>query len=629
MTTTPTPPTRSTRTTTSGPLTTGTEPTPRGAPAPGPTTPSHPLAQLWVRYREYRTRVLLAFVLSTVRKVMDVMPELLIGAAIDVVVRGSDSFVAGLLGVSDRRDQLVWLAVINAVVWVLESTFDYLAALTWRNLAQQVEHDLRLEVYAHVQGLDMAWHESRATGTTLAVVNDDVNQLERFLDTGVDKLWALALNIVLVGAVFAASSWTLTLLAFLPIPVIVVGSMWFQRRLQPRYALVRTAVSRISGLLSANLGGMATIKSFTAEGRELERVRAVSEDYRVANAEAIRASAAFVPLIRMAILAGFTTTLLLGGWMALDGRLEVGLYSVLVFMTQRLLWPLTSVGEVLDLYQRAMASVRRILALLDERPLTLPGSHEPAAVSGRLELRGVSAGYAEGPAVLHELSMLVPAGEVHAVVGPTGAGKSTLLRLLLRFADPREGQVTLDGTDLRDLTWEGLRGRLGYVAQDAFLFEGSVADNVAYGRPDASREEVVRAAEQAQAAEFVDRMPDGYDTHVGERGVTLSGGQRQRLALARAILRDPAVLILDEATSAVDNETEAAIQRSLEEVSRGRTTVMVAHRLSTVRHADRIWVLEGGRFVDAGTHDELTARPGPYADLWAVQTGVPSGTGVA
>jgi ATP-binding cassette subfamily B protein len=568
-------------------------------------------------------------VLSTVRKVMDVMPELLIGAAIDVVVRGSDSFVAGLLGVSDRRDQLVWLAVINAVVWVLESTFDYLAALTWRNLAQQVEHDLRLETYAHVQGLDMAWHESRPTGTTLAVVNDDVNQLERFLDTGVDKLWALALNIVLVGAVFAVSSWTLTLMAFLPIPVIVVGSMWFQRRLQPRYTLVRSAVSRISGLLSANLGGMATIKSFTAEDRELARVHEVSEAYRVANAEAIRASAAFVPLIRMAILAGFTTTLLLGGWMALDGRLEVGLYSVLVFMTQRLLWPLTSVGEVLDLYQRAMASVRRILALLDERPLTLPGSHEPTAVTGRLELRGVSAGYADGPDVLHDLSLLVPAGEVHAVVGPTGAGKSTLLRLLLRFADPREGQVTLDGTDLRDLTWEGLRGRLGYVAQDAFLFEGSVADNIAYGRPDASREEVVRAAEQAQAAEFVDRMPAGYDTHVGERGVTLSGGQRQRLALARAILRDPAVLILDEATSAVDNETEAAIQRSLEEVSQGRTTIMVAHRLSTVRHADRIWVLDRGRVVDAGTHDELTARPGPYADLWAVQTGSSTASEVA
>ncbi|HDS1229895.1 ABC transporter ATP-binding protein [Pseudomonas asiatica] len=582
---------------------------------------AHPLGQLWIRYRQYRPRVVLALVLSTIRKIMDVVPELLIGAAIDVVVRGSDSFVATLLGVPDRRDQLIWLAVINAVVWVLESTFDYLSSITWRNLAQQVEHDLRLEAYGHVQGLDMAWHEGHPTGSTLAVVNDDVNQLERFLDTGVDKLWTLALNIVLVGAVFAASSWTLTLLAFLPIPVIVVGSLWFQQRLQPRYTVVRHAVARISSLVSANLGGMATIKSFTAEERELERVREASEDYRLANQHAIAVSAAFVPLIRMAILAGFTTTLLLGGWMALDGRLEVGLYSVLVFMTQRLLWPLTSVGEVLDLYQRAMASVRRILTLLDERPVTLPGERVLPAVEGRLELQGVRAGYDDGPDVLHELTMTVPAGEVHAIVGPTGAGKSTLLRLLLRFADPREGQVLLDGVDLRELTWEALRGRVGYVAQDTFLFEGTVADNIAYGRPEASREEIETAARQAEASSFIEAMTQGYDTHVGERGVTLSGGQRQRLALARAILRDPAVLILDEATSAVDNETEAAIQRSLAEVSQGRTTVMVAHRLSTVRHADRIWVLEAGRVVDAGTHDELVARLGPYADLWAVQTG--------
>ncbi|WP_228393370.1 ABC transporter ATP-binding protein [Ornithinicoccus hortensis] len=566
--------------------------------------------------------MVLAFLLSTIRKIMDVVPELLIGAAIDVVVRGADSFVAGALGVESRQEQLIWLAVINAVVWILESTADYLAALTWRNLAQQVEHDMRLEAYGHVQGLDMAWHESRPTGSTLAVLNDDINQLERFLDTGVDKLYQVALNVLLVGAVFALTSVTLTVLAFLPIPVIVVGSMWFQRRLQHRYARVRATVATISGLVSANLGGMSTIKTFTAESRELERVRAASEDYKQANAEAIRASSAFVPLIRMAILTGFTTTLLLGGFYALDGRLEVGLYSVLVFMTQRLLWPLTSIGEVLDLYQRAMASVRRILHLLDERPVTVPGDVALPAVRGELELAGVRAGYGDGPDVLRQLDLHIPAGEVHAIVGPTGAGKSTVLRMLLRFADPREGAVRLDGVDLRELQWETLRGRIGYVAQDVFLFEGSVADNIAYGAPDASRDQIVRAAQQAAAEEFIQQMPDGYDTHVGERGVTLSGGQRQRLALARAILRDPAVLILDEATSAVDNETEAAIQRSLAEVTVGRTTVVVAHRLSTVRHADRIWVLEAGRVAEAGTHDELVARGGSYADLWAVQTGL-------
>lgn len=581
----------------------------------------HPLVQLWLRYRQYRSRVILAFTLSTVNKVMDVMPELLIGVAIDVVVRNENSIVATLFGIEDQFRQLVLLAIINGVVWVLESLSDYLSSLAWRNLAQQVEHDLRLEAYGHVQSLDMAWHESRSTGSTLAVVNDDVNQLERFLDFGVDRLWQLVLNIVLVGAVFAASSWTLTLLAFLPIPVIVFGSLIFQRRLTARYAKVRAAVATISGLVSANLSGMATIKTFTAEDRELERVRAASEAYRLANADAIKVSSAFVPLIRMAILAGFTTTLVLGGYYAITGQMEVALFSVLVFMTQRLLWPLTSVGEVLDLYQRAMASTRRILGLLDEKAVTLPGEVSLESVRGELDLRAVRAGYGEAPDVLRGIDLHIPAGEVHAIVGSTGAGKSTLLRMLLRFADPRSGQVLLDGVDLRELQWETLRGRIGYVAQDVFLFEGTVRDNIAYGAPQATLEQVQRAAKQAAADDFIDEMTDGYDTWVGERGVTLSGGQRQRLALARAILRDPTVLILDEATSAVDNETEAAIQRSLAEVTVGRTTVVVAHRLSTVRHAHRIWVLDAGQVIEAGTHGELVAAGGQYADLWAVQTG--------
>lgn len=583
----------------------------------------HPLAQLWLRYKHYRRRVILAFTLSSVNKVMDVMPELLIGVAIDVVVRNEDSLVSTLIGIEGQFQQLIFLAAVNGVVWVLESLTDYLSSLAWRNLAQQVEHDLRLETYGHVQSLDMAWHESHSTGSTLAIVNDDVNQLERFLDFGVDRLWQLALNIILVGAVFAASSITLTLLAFLPIPIIVFGSLIFQRRLTARYAKVRAAVARISGLVSGNLSGMATIKTFTAEGRELERVRAASEEYRQANVAAIRVSSAFVPLIRMAILGGFTVTLILGGWYAINGEMEVALYSILVLMTQRLLWPLTSVGEVLDLYQRAMASTRRILGLLDEEAVTTPGDRSIDAVRGELALREVRAGYGDGPDVLRSIEMHIPSGEVHAIVGSTGAGKSTLLRMLLRFADPRSGTVTLDGVDLRELQWETLRGRIGYVAQDIFLFEGTIAENIAYGAPGATDEQIQVAARQAAADDFIEEMPQRYATWVGERGVTLSGGQRQRLALARAILRDPAVLILDEATSAVDNETEAAIQRSLAEVTVGRTTVVVAHRLSTVRHADRIWVLDAGTVAESGTHDELVAAGGQYAELWAVQTGEP------
>lgn len=596
---------------------------PRGPAAePAPSAPTPPLRQLWRHARRHRPKVVLAVVLSVLNKVCDVAPELLIGAAVDVVANEQQSFVGRLFGIEDRFDQLTALAAITVVVWVLESVSDYFADLTWRNLAQAIEHDTRMEAYAHVQQLEVAYFEDTSSGGLMSVLNDDVNQLERFLDFGANELILTAANVVLVGVTFYLISPQLTLLAFLPIPVIVAGSLRYQRTLERRYDAVRAAAGRIAGTLSNNLGGIATIKAFTAEDREVERVAVDSRAYADANADAIRYSSAFIPLIRMAILAGFTMTLVVGGRATIDGNLEVGLFSVLVFMTQRLLWPLTRLGEVLDLYQRAMASCRRIFGLLEIEPRIQPGTRDLSEpVRGEVRFEDVWFAYGDGQPVLKGISLHIPAGQTHAIVGATGAGKSTIVKLLLRLYEPTAGRITLDGVPIDELTFRSLRGAFGFVAQDVFLFQGTVRENLAYGRPDATDEEIVAAARLAEADTFIRALPQGYDTIVGERGQKLSGGQRQRLTIARAIVRDPAVLLLDEATSAVDNETEAVIQRSLDHVSTDRTTIVIAHRLSTVRHADRIHVLEAGQVIESGTHDELVAQGGLYAALWRVQTG--------
>jgi len=588
-----------------------------------PLSPTPPLRELWGYARGHRRRVVFASSFSVANKAFDVAPELLIGAAVDVVAQGSDSFVGGVFGVEDKFTQLTILVVITVVVWLFESITEYVAVVTWRNLAQTVEHEARMDAYQHVQKLEMAYFEDRTSGGLMTVLNDDVNQLERFLDLGPHKLLITAANVVFVGVVFFVVSPILALLAFLPIPIIVVGSLAYQTRLEPRYATVRAAAGAISDTLTNGIGGMATIKAFSGEDREVERVRADSQGYRDANREAIRFSTAFNPLIRMAVLTGFTMTLIVGGRAALRGELAIGVFSMLVYMTQRLLWPLTALGETLDLYQRAMASCRRIFGLLSVEPTIAPGSRDlPQPVRGAVRFDDVRFSYSESSnEVLHGLSIDVPAGETHAIVGATGSGKSTVVKLLLRLYEPTGGTITVDDIPINQLTFGSLRQATGFVAQDVFLFHGTIRENLTYGRPDATDEEVRRATELAEAATFVEAMPDGYDTMVGERGQKLSGGQRQRLTIARAILRDPAILVLDEATSAVDNETEAAIQRSMDRVSAGRTSIVIAHRLSTVRHADRIHVMEAGLVIESGTHDELVERSGLYAALWRVQTG--------
>jgi len=579
-----------------------------------------PLVRL-IRYaRPHRARLLVSSIYSVLNKIMDLAPEILIGGAIDIVVRGEDSFLSWF-GVIDVRAQFVVLGFLTLVVWGLESLFEYLHNVGWRNLAQTVQHELRIDAYTHIQNLDVAYFEDRSTGGLMAVLNDDVNQLERFLDVGANDLIQTITAVTGVGVVFFVLSPTVALLSIIPIPFLIWGSIRFTRLMGPRYADVRDRAGSLNGLLANNLGGITTIKAFTAERRERARVDAESDAYRLINRHAIRLSSAFVPIIRIGILAGFLVTMLVGGFRALDGTLEPAAYTVLVFLTQRLLWPLTSLGQTLDLYQRSMASTNRILDVLDTESQMEDGDTPLPRPRADIRYSGVTFAYTAGHTVLDDVTFDIPAGHTVAVVGSTGSGKTTLVKLLLRFADVDRGAITIDGHDVREATLETLRGSIGLVSQDVFLFHGTVADNIAYSRPDASEAEIEAAAKSAEAHDFIMSLPGGYETIVGERGQKLSGGQRQRISIARAILRDPAILVLDEATSAVDNETEAAIQRSLRYVSETRTTLVIAHRLSTIRHADRIHVLEQGRIVESGTHYELVALNGIYAALWRVQTG--------
>lgn len=597
---------------------------------PGGHAAPSPLRRLLRYARPRRGTVAWAATCSVVNKVLDLAPPVIIGVAVDVVVNRQDSALARL-GLASVESQLVALTVATVVIFVLESLFEYLYAFTWRNLAQALQHDLRLDAYTHVQRLELSYFEDKSTGGLMSVLNDDVNQLERFLDGGANDLLQVTTTVIVVGGTFFWLAPSVAWAALLPMPLILWCSIAFQRRMTPRYAAVREQAGLLNGQLANNLQGIATIKSFTAEDHEIARIRAGSEAYRAANRRAISLSAAFSPLIRMVIVVAVCVTLLPGGLLVIEGKLTAGEYSVLVFLIQRLLWPLTRLGATFDTYQRAMASTVRILDLLDQ-PVKIEGGGERVAraqVKGDLVLDGVSFEYVPGHPVLRDVTLRLPAGETTAVVGVTGGGKSTLVKLLLRFYTPTRGRVLLDGRDVAALDLRDLRGAIGLVSQDAFLFHGTVRENIEYGVLGSGRaptlEQVVEAAKVAEAHEFITRLPQGYDTIVGERGQKLSGGQRQRVSIARAVLKDPPILILDEATSSVDNETEAAIQRSLERLVQGRTTLVIAHRLSTVRNAHTIHVLEDGQVREAGRHDDLIERDdGLYAALWRVQTGVAS-----
>ncbi|OIR23099.1 MAG: ABC transporter [Marine Group III euryarchaeote CG-Epi2] len=585
-------------------------------------TEQAPISRLLAHTKNHRSTMWLATLFSILNKIFDLAPPLLIGAAVDVVVKREESVLSDF-GYSDPKEQLIVLSVLTVIIWIFESLFEYIYGVLWRNLAQTVQHELRLDAYSHIQNLEMEWFGEQSKGELMSILNDDINQLERFLDKGANEILQVSTTVVIIGAIFLYISPMIALYSIGAIPVIAVGSFMFQSRIAPRYSKVRKEVGLLNALLSNNLSGISTIKSFTTEELEVERVRKASQAYREANRDAIKLSAAFVPLIRMAILVGFTGTLLHGGLMTLDNEMAIASYSVMIFMMQRLLWPLTRLGETFDLYQRAMVSTTRVLNLLETEIRIEEGalSLDSSRVKGEITFENVSFSYPGRELVVDNFDFKIKPGTTQAIVGPTGSGKTTLIRLLLRFHVPKSGSIFLDGNEISKLNLKDLRSSISLVTQTITLFPGSVLQNIAYGSKNSTEADIVDAAKVAEIHNFIESLPEGYNTQIGEGGHKLSGGQRQRISIARAVLKDAPILVLDEATSSVDNETEEALQKSLDFISKDRTTIVIAHRLSTIRHSDSIIVLDDGKVVESGNHEELLKNNSQYFKLWNVQTG--------
>lgn len=580
----------------------------------------HPFFRLLSYLKSQKSNYLSASFYSILNKLFDIAPEILIGVAVDVIVRQESSWVADL-GITNIYSQLFVLGALTLVIWACESITEFIYSVKWRNLSQHIQHSLRLDAYNHIQNLDLSFFEDKSTGNLLSILNDDINQLERFLETGISEIIQTIVSSIAIGFVFFILTPQVAVFAMLPIPFIIFGAFFFQHKLAPRYLDVREKAGLVGSRLANNITGIFTIKSFTAEAFELKQVEKESLSYQDANRKAIRISSMVVPIIRVGVLTGFLSTLLYGGYLTIEGMLEVGSFSILLFLTQRLLWPLTRLAEVTVNYQRAMASTKRVLDLIQEPIRIRQKGKALENVQGDIEFKNVVFAYQNGFPIVNDVSLKIPAGTTAAFVGTTGSGKTTLIKLLLRFYETNSGDISVDDQKISELDLFDLRRNIGIVSQDIFLFHGTVAENIAYALPELERDKIIEAAKQAEAHEFIMELPEGYDTIVGERGQKLSGGQRQRLAIARAILKNPPILILDEATSAVDNETELAIQRSLEQIVQGRTTIMIAHRLSTIRKADQIFVLKNGQIKEQGTHDELVKQDEIYGALWSLQTG--------
>ena len=554
--------------------------------------------------RPYRRDVIISLVFAWLAMATTVAIPLLIGAAVDAIESG-------------RRDDLLPLALAIVGAGLLRLGLTFVRRLVAGKVSVAVEFDLRQRIYEHLQRLELGFFDGQQTGQLMSRATVDLQSIRFFLGYGLIFLTQNALTILLAGAVmFALNPW-LAALALLPVPFVVFTAMRFNRLSRPALQEVQQRIAELTAEAEESVSGIRIVKAFAREEHMLTRFRNSVTRVFDQNVYSTRLRAFYSPMLGFLPSLGLAVVLLIGGREVINGSFTIGQFTAFYTYLVMLVGPMRMLGMALGMAQRAIASGNRMFEILDREPrVTSPPDAPPLPEGpGRLEFKRVGLAYDGGEPSLAEVDLVVPAGHTVALVGPTGSGKTSVVALIARLYDPTTGTVTIDGADIRSVDIHSLRQSVAFVADDSFLFSATVADNVSYARPDATQEQIELAARRAQAHDFIMRLPEGYETVVGERGLTLSGGQRQRLAIARALVADPRVLILDDATSSVDARTEEEIKRGLREAMRGRTTFVVAHRLSTISLADEIVVMEEGRIADRGTHEELLQRSPLYAEI--------------